>query len=98
MPLTVQFRNTPTSSNFPPGIVTINDNKLCDIVYVLTVTPDMYTYEAFPADANIYVEKCNLPLPNPIIRIVPDGMLIRLNMSILDSLLPKNERNRFEID
>lgn len=76
MPLTVQFRNTPTSSNFPPGIVTINDTKLCDIVYVLTVTPDTYTYEAFLADASIYVEKCNLPLPNPIIRIIPDGMFV----------------------
>jgi len=76
IPLTVRFRNTPTSSNFPPGTVKIESSTLCDVVYVLTVSSDAYTYEAFSVESNIFVEKCNLTIPKPIVEIIPNGMYV----------------------
>ena len=77
LPLSAQFRNTPTSSNFPSGIVTVKGMALCDIVYILTVQEGTYTYEAFSTGSNnIYVEKCNLTIPRPILKLISNGMYV----------------------
>ena len=77
LPLSAQFRNTPTSSNFPSGIVTVKGMALCDIVYILTVQEGTYTYEAFSTDSNnIYVEKCNLTIPRPLLKLISNGMYV----------------------
>lgn len=84
LPLSVHFRNTPTtSSNFPSAIVTVTGMTECDIVYILTVQEETYTYEAFTLESNIFVEKCNLTIPNSILKHVPNG--IYLNSSDLPS-------------
>lgn len=76
LPLRAQFRNTPTSSNFPSGVATVRSSVICDIVYILTVQEETYTYEAFSLDAKVYVEKCNLSLPTPILKLIPNGMYV----------------------
>ena len=75
LPLNVQFQNTPTSSNFPSGVVILQKRFLLNVVCVLTVVEGAYVYETFSADADIFVEKCSLKLPNPIAQINPRGSL-----------------------
>ena len=76
LPLRAQFRNTPTSSNFPSGVVTIRDSIICDIIYILTIQSETYTYEAFSPDMDIYVEKCNVALPKSISQLIRPGMYV----------------------
>lgn len=76
LPITVRFLNSPTSTNFPTGIVELQEAMLCDVVYILTVSKGLYTYEALSIDSNIVVEKCNLLIPKPILRVIPNGMFV----------------------
>ena len=78
-PLRVQFMSNSLSSNFPPGIVTLEDSALCDIVYILTVTKGVYQYEVFVLDSDVFVKRTDLKLPKPIRAIIPCGVYINSN-------------------